>query len=86
MKSYFTDLLPGNLRRLRQFHDYPQRYVAQYLGISQVAYSKMERGLTRLTEDRLTTLAALYNTGVDELLYSPADDLIRSALENNPAG
>lgn len=85
MKSYFTDLLPGNLRRLRQYHDYPQRYVAQYWGISQVAYSKMERGLTRLTEDRLTTLAALYSIGVDELLYSPTDDLVLVVIENKPS-
>lgn len=84
MKSYFTDLLPVNLRRLRQFHDYPQRYISQCLGISQVAYSKMERGLTRLTKDRLTTLAALYNTGVAELLHLPAEDLVRSVLENGP--
>lgn len=57
-----------NLKTLRELHDYTQEYVADYMGVSQNTYSMMERGETRITIDRLETLATLYNMDITDIL------------------
>ena len=41
-----------HLRKLRLWKGYSQEYMGHRLGISQRAYSKLERGETRLTIER----------------------------------
>lgn len=81
MKSNASKDLATSLRQLRLYHHYPQRYVALRLNISQVAYSKLERGLTALTDHRLLEIAALYELHPDELTRLSADDLILRIIE-----
>lgn len=57
-----------NLKTLRELHDYTQEYVADYIGVSQNTYSMMERGETRITIDRLETIATLYNMDIADIL------------------
>ena len=55
------------LRDLRMTHDYPQRYVAYKLGISQRTYSDYERERVCPCTDRLIALAQLYDLSLDEI-------------------
>ena len=51
----------ANLRLLRQLHDnLPQKYVAHYLGVSQVAYCKMERGEVNVSLLHLRKICRLF--------------------------
>src|SRR5882757_5752531 len=56
------------LRLLREFRNYSQEYIAEKLGITQHAYSRIENNLTKLTAERLEKLAAILNIPPLELL------------------
>lgn len=47
------------LRVYREFRNYSQEYIAEKLGITQNAYSRIETNQTRLTADRLRQLAEI---------------------------
>ncbi|RZK41136.1 MAG: XRE family transcriptional regulator [Pedobacter sp.] len=49
----------GNIRKLREFRDYTQDYLAAKLQISQNAYSKLELGYTKITLERLYIIAEI---------------------------
>lgn len=64
----------ANLRLLRQLHDnLPQKYVAHYLGVSQVAYCKMERGEVNVSLLHLRKICRLYQLPSDRIFYEPLD-------------
>lgn len=84
MKKYFSDRLPENLRQLRAYHQFPQRYVAHILNCSQYGYSKLERGQMRLSETRLSQLAQLYRLPPVDLLDKSSDELIRQIIDGKP--
>jgi transcriptional regulator with XRE-family HTH domain len=56
------------LRLLREFRNYSQEYIAEKLGITQNAYSRIENNQTRLTTERLERLAIILNVPPQELL------------------
>ena len=47
------------IRKTREIKDYSQEYVAEKLGISQTAYSKLENGQTNISVKRLIKLAEI---------------------------
>lgn len=56
------------LRDLREDHDYTQEYVAKYLGIHRVVYSRYEAGYREMSFLNLIKLAKLYKVSTDYLL------------------
>jgi transcriptional regulator with XRE-family HTH domain len=56
------------LRLLREYRNYSQEYIAEKLGITQNAYSRIENNQTRLTAERLEKLAAILDISPLELL------------------
>src|SRR6202012_1314436 len=56
------------LRLLREFRNYSQEYIAEKLGITQNAYSRIENNQTRLTAERLEKLAFILEITPMELL------------------
>lgn len=81
MNTYFSDHLSDNLRHLRAYHQFPQRYLAHVLKCSQYGYSKLERGQMRLTESRLLSIARLYDLSPSDLLQKSSDELIRQIID-----
>ncbi|RYC67301.1 helix-turn-helix domain-containing protein [Spirosoma sordidisoli] len=63
MPNYMT-----RIRQLREFCGLSQEAVADQLGITQSAYSRLESGTTRLDLPRLQQLAALYGLTVQQLV------------------
>ncbi len=60
----------NNLRLLRIIcGDFPQKYIADKIGVSQVAYSKMESGEITPSAKTIELLSLLYETNVEEVLY-----------------
>lgn len=57
------------LKNLREDNDLTQTQIAQYLNISQVAYSYYEIGKRSIPLDIIIELANFYKTSVDYLLY-----------------
>jgi transcriptional regulator with XRE-family HTH domain len=61
-------MIGRKLRLLREFRNYSQEYLAEKLGITQNAYSRIENDQTRITTDRLAKLATILNVPSTELL------------------
>lgn len=56
------------LKDLREDNELKQSDVAKILNITQQQYSKIEKGITEITADKLIKLALFYNTTTDYLL------------------
>lgn len=65
------------IKRLREERNYTQEYVAEALGISQNAYSRVESNQTHLTTDRLSKLAQLFEVPEYELLESGTNFILQ---------
>ncbi|MBK6930107.1 MAG: helix-turn-helix transcriptional regulator [Saprospirales bacterium] len=88
-------MLAHYLRRLRYYHMYPQKYLAEQIGISQAAYSTMERGITKIAEGSLMRIESVYGVDPLDLLHKPEAELIRKIrvsplhmikTDNHPTG
>lgn len=66
-----------NIRKVREYRDYTQEYLAMKLGISQNAYSKIELAYTRITLERLIQIAQILEVDSVDLLNGNSEDLIR---------
>lgn len=62
----------GNIRKVREYRNYTQDYLAAKLEISQNAYSKIELGYSKITLDRLFHIALILEVEVTQLLYLDA--------------
>ena len=58
----------ANIRKVREYRNYTQDYLAAKLQISQNAYSKIELGYSKITLDRLFHIAIILEVAVQELL------------------
>ncbi len=56
------------LKELRSKHNYSQKFVGNYIGISQRDYSHYENGEYELSGDLLVRLATLYDSSADYIL------------------
>lgn len=68
--------IASNIRKLREYRDYTQDYLAAKLNISQNAYSKIELGYSRITLERLFIISAVLEVNPAELISTEADKLI----------
>ena len=67
----------GNIRKVREYRNYTQDYLAAKLEISQNAYSKIELGYSKITLDRLFHIAIILEVAVMELLEFDAEKFRR---------
>jgi transcriptional regulator with XRE-family HTH domain len=58
----------NKIREIRKDKGYSHEYMAHLLGISQVAYSKIEKNETKLTVDRLFKIAEILDVKVGDVL------------------
>ena len=63
----------ANIRKVREYRNYTQDYLAAKLEISQNAYSKIELGYSKITLDRLFHIALILEVEVMELLQFDAE-------------
>lgn len=63
----------GNIRKVREFRNYTQDYLAAKLEISQNAYSKIELGYSKIALDRLFHIAVILEVEVLDLLQFDAE-------------
>jgi transcriptional regulator with XRE-family HTH domain len=65
-------MITQTIRRLRVLRNYRQDYMAEQLGISQNAYSRLENGETKLDVERLRKIAEVLEVGVEDLFNPEA--------------
>lgn len=75
-----TTIAIKKIKMLREINNYTQQYVANELDISQNAYSLIEKGLTKLTLDRLDQIALFYKINVIDLFMESGNP----TMDNDP--
>ena len=68
------------IKRIREYRNYTQQYMADSLELSQNAYCKIENGITKLTTDRLEAIASILDVPFESILSSEKQVF---NLENN---
>ncbi|MBB6499773.1 helix-turn-helix domain-containing protein [Pedobacter cryoconitis] len=63
-----SEIVAVNIRKIREFRNYTQDYLAAKLSISQNAYSKIELGYSKLTVERLFQIAVILEVKVIQLI------------------
>jgi len=58
----------GNIRKIREINDLNQESVAKMLGMSTVAYGRIERDETEVSLNRVEQIAKVLNTDISTLL------------------
>jgi len=68
----------NNLHLLRiLFNHVPQKSVAEYVGVSQSFYCKLENGIKPVSERVIRRLNLFYKINVLEIIYLSKEDVIR---------
>lgn len=70
------------LRNLRREKNYTQDFIADYLKISQKAYSDIENGKRTLKREHIMSLAEILDIHPDELCFVSAQCQIRHQSKN----
>lgn len=68
--------IAANIRKLREYRDYTQDYLAAKLSISQNAYSKIELSYSRITLERLFVISAVLEVNPEDLISMETEELI----------
>jgi transcriptional regulator with XRE-family HTH domain len=80
-----TGLHIGNkIKKLRELKNYTQQHMAEELGLTQSAYSKIEKGETELPYSRLEKIADVFGVKPEDLV-SYNEQLVFHIM-NNPNG
>jgi transcriptional regulator with XRE-family HTH domain len=66
-----------NIRKIREFRNYTQEYLAMKLNISQNAYSKIELGYTKITLERLYQIAQILEVDLIELIKAEDTEVVQ---------
>ena len=77
-----VEVVIRKIKLLRESNNYTQQYVADELELSQNAYSLIEKGLTKLTIERLEQIAVFYKIEVSDFFTSESLGLASGMLES----
>ena len=72
----------NNIRRVREYRNYTQDYVARKIGISQNAYSKLELGFHKLSLERLFQIADVLDVDCTALLECETDGIVQLRMDS----
>jgi transcriptional regulator with XRE-family HTH domain len=70
-----TQEVVANIRKIREFRNYTQDYLAAKLNISQNAYSKIELGYSSITLHRLIEITEILEISLIELINYSGEDI-----------
>ncbi|WP_316802283.1 helix-turn-helix domain-containing protein [Pedobacter nototheniae] len=72
-----TKNVAANIRKIREYRDYTQDYLAAKLKISQNAYSKIELGYSKLTVERLFQITEILDVEILHVLTFQSNEIIK---------
>jgi len=74
------------IRKLRELKGFKQEYMADQLGISVGAYSKLERDETEVSHERLQQIAKVFDLSVPDILSFDEKMVFNFINSQNPSG
>lgn len=75
-------VLNDKIRVLREMHNWTQDEMAEKMQMSKSGYSKIKRGETKLTTDRLEQVAEIFDVDITELLSMGLNGTFNLIKEN----
>lgn len=75
-------VLNDKIRVLREMHNWTQDEMAEKMQMSKSGYSKIERGETKLTTERLEQVAEIFDVDITELLSMGLNGTFNLIKEN----
>lgn len=75
-----------SIKSIRKRKGYSHENMALEMNISQVAYSKIEKGITKLTIERLYKIAEILEVEIGELLGIQSDSQFNQINKDNATG
>ncbi|MDB5090609.1 MAG: helix-turn-helix protein [Mucilaginibacter sp.] len=75
-----TKQIVSNIRKIREFRNYTQDYLAAKLQISQNAYSKIELGYSSVTLNRLIEITEILEVELADLISPNGEEIIMLKL------
>ena len=60
-------MIGNKIKNIRELKNFTQEYMAEKLDISQAAYSKMEKGETKISQDKLNKIAEILEVNPDDI-------------------
>ena len=76
-----TRAIISNIRKVREYRNYTQDYLAAKLKISQNAYSKIELGYSKITLNRLIEIAEILEVELTDLISTGSNEAFQLALK-----
>jgi transcriptional regulator with XRE-family HTH domain len=77
-----TKQIVSNIRKIREFRNYTQDYLAAKLQISQNAYSKIELGYSSVTLNRLIEITEILEVELADLISLEGEEIIMLKLSD----
>ncbi len=74
------------IRKLRELKGFKQEFMADQLGISVGAYSKLERDETEISHERLQQIAKVFDLSVPDMLSFDEKMVFNFINSQNPSG
>ncbi|MBS1549694.1 MAG: helix-turn-helix transcriptional regulator [Bacteroidetes bacterium] len=62
-----TMILGNKVKRIRELKNYSQKYLADRMDISQAAYSKLESGETKISDEKLSQIAEILEVKPEDI-------------------
>jgi transcriptional regulator with XRE-family HTH domain len=81
-----NDAIAKNIRKHRELKGFSQEYMAHQLNVNQSTYAKMENSSTKITIDKLFSVAKLLETDVSDLLNEEKSTIYNQDLKDNAIG
>ncbi|GAA3757862.1 helix-turn-helix transcriptional regulator [Flavobacterium ginsengiterrae] len=73
--------IKDKIKNIRELKNYTQNYLADQLGISQAAYSKIEKGITDLSFNKLEEIAVILEVNLEDILHFETDLFLNNNSE-----
>ena len=81
-----NDIIAKNIKKYRELKGFSQEYMAHQLNVNQSTYAKMENSSTKITIDKLFSVAKLLEADVSEILDLKNQTIYNQDLKDNSVG
>ena len=81
-----NDTIAKNIRKHRELKGFSQEYMAHQLNVNQSTYAKMENSSTKITIDKLFSVAKLLEADVSEILDLKNQTIYNQDLKDKSVG
>lgn len=76
-------LFKNKIKSIRELKNYTQQYMAEQLGITQAGYSKIEKGNTVLSYNKLIKIAIILEVSIDDIINFDHKKIIKVNTDQN---